>query len=973
MSDETSKSMTAVYRKLYTTYHALYGPDTCILLQVGKFYSLYDTINPDTGDTYTSMKRASTLMNLSISTSIKNGVTDLMAGMPEQSIHKFSQILTGLGWKVILVDQEKDSTNSVTGRVPIRILSSGTHIENATDQRMSMASLIIKPGTGVAGAGQAAASVIDLTTGDVVSFETTSPNEILHMFQVYCVKEVICMSSLDEKDIRLTYGITQPLYMLTADTSAFQSSLYREEYFRKLFHLKTLLPVRILLQLHEVSEIVELALAILLQHMEDHFPSGNMVRLTTHSIYVPGNFMRINNNILEQLNIITRNEQKSVLSIVQRAYSAIGKRAIHERILRPTTCADTLTRRWKQVAFAAASDSKGLARNLKGMYDLPRLHCKMASGNITRTELLQLFQSYSHCACLIENLWNTPLEIDQALEKQIREYRRLLQESFSEEKAASIENGEISGFLSEKSGPLTYAIESKIKEVRSAWDRKWLSFCGSIGAQFDSFKLAIDDTGEYTFTCPRALAILLENSARNPKALIKGIQIEKKKSGPIIITCPDLTSCVETIHRLQNEMNSVHRKELLQVCDVLWDTISVFQHTWIDWIGTVDCTLAFATVANEYKWVSPTIGDHLDIQGLRHPLIELSQTRAEYVKHDVALTDSKNGWLIYGVNASGKSSLMKATGIAVILAQAGCFVPADSMVIRPYSSAFSRIWSHDNVWAGLSSFAVEVSELRDILQLSCNRSLVLGDEVCSGTESLSATSLVTGILEELDHKKAHFIFATHLHDLQKVPMNTPGLSIYHLRVLRTPDGKLIYDRSLQPGSGPSTYGLDVARAMGLPLTVIDRANEVRRFLTNEVAAGAAPASSWNTAVKRYACEVCGSTRQDTLIIHHHHERAEGGDNHPRNLMTLCESCHVKHHSGDINIGPLQQTSEGLERSVTGSTVSRIKSSAWTADEMETIKSAVTSLKGRPVARIQAALEEQGIRITSSQLKKFIVV
>ena len=781
------------------------------------------------------------------------------------------------------------------------------------------------------------------------------------------------MSSLDEKDIRLTYGITQPLHILTADTSAFQSSLYREEYFRRLFHLKTLLPVRTSLHLHEASEIVELALAILLQHMEDHFPSGNMVRLTTHTLYVPGNFMRINNNILEQLNIITKGAQKSVLSIVQRAHSAIGKRAIHERILRPITCSETLTRRWKQVAWATASDSKSLACHLKGMYDLPRLHCKMAAGNITPTDLLHLFQSYSHSACLIENVWNTPLEIDQVLEKQIREYRRLLQESFSEQKATSIENGEISGFLTENSGPLTYAIESRINEVRSAWDRKWLSFCGSIGAQFDSFKLVIEDTGEYMFTCPRSLLTLLENSSRNPKALIKGIQIEKKKSGPIAIRCPDLTSCIETIHRLQNEMNSVHRKELLEVCDILWDTISVFQHRWIDWIGTVDCTLAFATVANECKWVSPTIGDHLDIQGLRHPLIELSQTRIEYVKHDVSLTDSKNGWLIYGVNASGKSSLMKATGIAVILAQAGCFVPADSMVIRPYTSAFSRIWSHDNVWAGLSSFAVEVSELRDILQLSTDRSLVLGDEVCSGTESLSATALVTGILEVLEHKKAHFIFATHLHDLQKVPMNTSGLSIFHLRVLRTPDGKLIYDRSLQPGSGPSTYGLDVARAMGLPLTVIDRANEVRRFLTNEVAAGAAPASSWNTAVKRYACEVCGSTRQDTLIIHHHHERAEGGDNHPRNLMTLCESCHVKHHAGDIDIGPLQQTSEGLERSVTGSTVTRTKAtSSFTADEMETIKSAVNSLKGRPVARIQAALQEQGIRITPSQLKKFIL-
>jgi len=967
MSEESSKPMAELYRKLYTTYHALYGPDTCILLQVGKFYSLYDTINPDTGDTYTSMKRASTLMNLKISSSTKNGVTELMSGTREESLHKFSQVLTNLGWKVIIVDQERDSTNSIITRVPIRILSSGTHIENATDQRMCMASLVIKGNT-------TAASVIDLTTGDVISYETEYPNEILHMFQVYFVKEVIChhREPLEEKDIRLRYGISQSLYMLTKEISAFDSKLYREEYFRKMFHIKSLLPVRNYLSLDTVSETLELAIAILLQHMEDHFPSGNMTRLTKHTLYIPGEYMRINNNILEQLNIITKQSQKSIVSIVQRAYSSIGKRYLHERILRPITCSETLTKRWGQVAWATSLAPSSLARDLKGMYDLPRLHCKMASGLVTPTDILQLFQSYSHSACMSENLWNTPLEIDASLDTQIRDYRMLLQESFSEEKANSIDNGEICGFLTEKAGPLTYAIETQIKELRDAWDKKWMSFCGSVGADFNSFKLVIDETGDYTFTCSRTLCTLLENAVQNQNARVKGVKIEKKKSGPLLLRCPELTTCVETIHRLKNELNSVHRKELLEVCDRLWDFVSVFQHEWIEWIGMVDCTLAFATVAKEYSWISPVIGDYLDIQGLRHPLIEISDNRSEYVKHDVSLTDSKNGWLIYGVNASGKSSLMKATGIAVILAQAGCFVPADSMVIRPYTSAFSRIWSHDNVWAGLSSFAVEVSELRDILQLSTDRSLVLGDEVCSGTESLSATALVTGILEALDNKKAHFIFATHLHDLQKVPMNTPGLSIFHLRVLRTPDGKLIYDRTLQPGSGPSTYGLDVARAMGLPLTVIDRANEVRRFLTNEVAAGAAPASSWNTSVKRYACEVCGSTRQDTLIIHHHHERAEGGDNHPRNLMTLCESCHVKHHSGDIDIGPLQQTSEGLERSVTGSTVTRVKAIAWTADEMETIKSAVNLLKGRPVARIQAALQEQGIRITSSQLKKFMV-
>jgi len=769
------------------------------------------------------------------------------------------------------------------------------------------------------------------------------------------------------QEIRSRFSIQGPLTFRSI--SAFDSSIYREDYLRKAFRLKTLLPVRTALQ---CTHATEFSLVLILSYMEDHFPNQEN-RLVTHSTYTPSRYMRINGSMLEQINILTQSPNKqSVLSIVDKTYSAIGRRAMRERILRPITSPTELTSRWAQVQWATSLDSQlrdRVTRDLKGMYDIPRLHYKLAAGTATVADILHMFQSYSHTICLLENLEGTPLAAATTLASSIRAYRTSVQNLLSEQKAASTRD---CGFLTDIAGPETAALAQRITEVREVWNKRWISFCGSIGLNFMDCELTIDDDGSYSFECPRASFSLLDSAIKNPNAKIKGISIEKKKSGPLLLSCKDLDVCVRDVCLLRLELRTSLRKESLIVYDTLWEEVRGFQDEWIRWLGTIDCTLALATVANTHGWVSPTIGDHLDIQGLRHPIIELSQTRLEYVKHRVKLgghDGGGRGWLLYGVNASGKSSLMKATGIAVLLAQAGSFVPADSMVIKPYDSAFSRIWNHDNVWAGLSSFAVEVSELRDIIANSTESSLILGDELCSGTESLSATALVTGILEHLDAKKAHFIFATHLHDLQKVLKNVESLSIYHLRVLTSPTGKLIYDRTLQPGSGLPTYGLEVARAMGIPLDIIERAHEIRKILGKEVAVGDAHASSWNASIRRYECEICYRNIENELEVHHIEERRVGGGNHPRNLVVVCEKCHDDHHSGESVIGPLQQTSEGAERSVT-SGVRRIAAPQWTEDEMETIKATVHTFKSRPPARILAALEEAGIRITGQQLKKF---
>jgi DNA mismatch repair protein MutS len=266
--------------------------------------------------------------------------------------------------------------------------------------------------------------------------------------------------------------------------------------------------------------------------------------------------------------------------------------------------------------------------------------------------------------------------------------------------------------------------------------------------------------------------------------------------------------------------------------------------------------------------------------------------------------------------------------------------------------------------------------MRDILTLATGRSLVLGDEVCSGTESQSATALVASVLEYLDAQGAHFMFATHLHDLMKIPgfLPRPGIAVWHLKVSRTPEGKLVYDRTLQPGPGNSTYGLEVAKAMGIPHTILERAHEIRRALGGEVTVAEAPTSSWNTQIQRRACEVCGLRIVRDLEVHHITPRSEGGGNQLRNLVVLCETCHDKHHAGELEIGELRLTSDGLERSsstVTGSTSSTKRSKrVFSQEETECIQAALAKHKGRPLTRILVALEEQGVRLTPAQLKQF---
>lgn len=975
--------MVQTYQRLYSEHSQKYGSNTAIFLMVGKFYELYCWIDSQTGEPSNSMKRAIELMNIAIKEKLNygpKGEPGLWGGIPEQSCHKFAQVLTREGWTVVVVDQVKNLiTDTVTHRQPVRILSPGTHVETAVADRMSVAALWLRTHT-------ISASVMDLTTGEVFSFETQATDDILHMLQVYCVKEVIVTqdgTDFEPSTLRTKFSIHGLLHNSSeSPTSNFKDSFAREEYLRRLFRVKSAMPVRAILGLLDSSEHLERALISLLRFVEDHFPQQTE-RITRHELYTPSHHMRLSNNILEQLNMITFNNNRSILNILERTHSALGKRALRERILRPITDSKELERRWSEVEWATTLPTdrqRGFERDMKSLYDLPRLHYRLAEGRVEADELLQMCQSYVATTCLIQNLRETPLACPEELEDAIADYRQQVQTLFDEEKAARRQAEEPIGFLTPISGPQTAAQEVRLQHIQETWLTIWKAFCKDVGMPFDSFSLQQKGDGEFAWEGPRTYLKVLEGkqftTAKQESPPLTGLSIEKKKSGPITLTCVELHTYLDSVRSATADLNACLRREVIPVCDQLWECVKGFQTEWVNWLGRVDSTLALASVAKELRWCRPSIGGHLELKGLRHPLLDTAQTRMEYVKHSVQLGKDQRGWLIYGVNASGKSSLMKATGIAVLLAQAGSFVPADSMILRPYDAAFSRIWSHDNVWAGLSSFAVEITELRDILVRATEKSLVLGDEVCSGTESLSATSLVASTLEHLDKVGSHFMFATHLHDLLKVPefLPRPGIAVWHLRVVRTPEGKLIYERTLQPGSGSSTYGLEVAKAMGVPFSVLERAHEIRRALGGEVAEEEAPKSSWNTSIQRKSCEVCGNAIVNSLEVHHITPRCEGGGNQLRNLVVLCESCHDKHHAGKLEIGELRMTSDGLERSTvtttpSSNTATKVK---WTEEQKDSIRTIVQKYKGRPTKRIILAIKEDcNMSVTPAQLKSFL--
>ena len=987
--------MYSEYQSFYKEHSEKYGPKTAIFMAVGVFYEQYAIQNNETGDYNNNTKELADILGLQLSirkNEAPDGNTGIVSGFPDYALHKWAARLTAMGWTVVVIDQVKNAAGKVINRTVTRILSPGTHIEAMPSTETPYLTTIyfqesasMPPSFGVA--------TLDLTTGTTLTYcgngagrpDVWTVDDLVQFLSVHPPKEVVChyLSSFqpDASNLKrcLSLNPTTPFHLKLASSSDFSKATTREEYFRKVYNIKSLLPPKEFLGLRTPQE--ELSLLYLLQFTETHNPSA-LQRFHRNQPWVPQLQLICGNHAISQLQL------DIVANIFNQCLTPMGKRDIRQRLLKPLSQTAQIQSRLAEVnSFLGWPDSqkKSLDKQLRFLFDVPRLHRKVLTATIAQGEFSQLYQSYEAIEKIMSEVTSGTVLAAPFSKSEWSTYRNQFNKYIDPTKALQVSEDQTP--FNTETFPEIKETETAIVDVLAEFNKFKTDLAKVAGFSGDSLRLETREKEPFGL---KGSSSQLKVLASIKNMLPSGLVIKELKSGGWI-EHPILDKLNIQLIKLRDQLATRARKALLDTCQNISDSGTNIWAYVEEWISHVDCTQCIAKVSREKGYVMPEIVDgtsaSISIKGLRHPLVE--EGRVAYVQHNIELGSGADGYLVYGMNASGKSTLMKAVGLSVLLAQAGCFVPAREMKLTPFRAVYTRILNQDNIFAGLSSFAVEMSELRDILRAADNWSLVLGDELCAGTESVSAQALVASGIQWLANRNAKYIFATHLHELPDILNPTSlKLQVWHLHVEHDPvSGKLIYDRSLRPGSGSTLYGLEVAKALDLPFEFLETAHANRRKILGTRAEAEVKTSAWNSELDIKRCEICGKAGKD-LEVHHIQQRASADPigilpdgtpmNSLSNLAVLCEECHDKHHAGKIEVKPLIQTSEGPERAKdtvimpeVKPTSPKAKSNKWNEEEQTTIKEILVKYKTASLKTIKFQLEKDyGIDISEASLRGF---
>lgn len=406
---------------------------------------------------------------------------------------------------------------------------------------------------------------------------------------------------------------------------------------------------------------------------------------------------------------------------------------------------------------------------------------------------------------------------------------------------------------------------------------------------------------------------------------------EKQSSSNNFIIDEQINTLCKNIYSIKVSMKDL----ITEVYNKFVENFEIYQNmleSIINFITLIDVLHNKCYIATKFNYCKPTIvkkeKSFVEAKQLRHCLIERFQSNEAYVTNDLILGNSIiDGMLLYGTNAVGKTSIIKALGISIIMAQAGLYVPCSSFNYMPYKYIFTRIIGNDNIFKGLSTFAVEMSELRTILRLVDENSLVLGDELCSGTETMSAISIFVAGIQVLNKCRSSFIFATHLHEIVNFEEITSldNLSVKHMSVVYDKEKDiLVYDRKLCDGPGSNMYGLEVCKSLSLPNDFITQAYNIRqKYSPENVSLLSLKTSHYNSKKIINMCENCGvNPGKEVHHLYHQMDANSNGiivnkdtvlhKNNLANLMTLCENCHNNIHNNFKKGGRRVKTTKGLK-------------------------------------------------------------
>ena len=518
----------------------------------------------------------------------------------------------------------------------------------------------------------------------------------------------------------------------------------------------------------------------------------------------------------------------SLLGVIDKTISPMGARLLKRWVVFPLKNEKPINERLDVVEyFFREPDFKDfIEEKLHLIGDLERIVSKAAVGRISPREVVQLKVALQ----AIEPIKNACLNAENESLRRIGEQLNLC-ESIRDRIAREIKNDP--PLMVNKGGVIADGIHAELDELRKiAYSGKdyllQMQQRESERTEIPSLKIAYNNVFGYYIEVRNTHKDKVPADWIRKQTLVNAeryITQELKEYEEKILGAEDKIMALET--KLYNDL----------VLD-LSDYIPAIQINATQ-IARLDCLLAFANVARENKYIRPVIDDSdvIDIRQGRHPVIEKQLPIGEkYIANDVYLdSETQQIIIITGPNMAGKSALLRQTALITLLAQIGCFVPADSARIGMVDKIFTRVGASDNISLGESTFMVEMNEAADILNNLSPRSLVLFDELGRGTSTYDGISIAWAIVEHIhEHPKgkARTLFATHYHELNEMEKSFKRIKNYNVSV-KEMDGKVIFLRKLEKGGSEHSFGIHVAKLAGMPKSIVKRANTILNQLETD--------------------------------------------------------------------------------------------------------------------------------------------
>lgn len=783
-------------------------PDAIMLFRCGDFYETYSE------DAVT----ASEILGITL-TKRANGQSKTveMAGFPHHALDTYLPKLIRAGRRVAICDQLEDpkTTKKLVKRGITELVTPGIAIsDNVLSYKENNFLAAIHFGKNACGI-----AFLDISTGEFLTAEGPS-DYIDKLLNNFAPKEVLFERG---KKPMFEGNFGNKFFTFELDDWVFTEDSAREKLLKH-FETKNLKGFGVE---HLKNGIIAAGAILQYLDMTQHYQISHITSLARIE---EDRYVRLDKFTVRSLELLTSMNEggTSLLDVIDHTISPMGARMLKRWIVFPLKDVKPINERLDVVEyfFREPEFKDFIEEKLHLIGDLERIISKAAVGRISPREVVQLKVALQ----AIEPIKNACLNAENESLHRIGEQLNLCV-SIRDKIAKEINNDP--PLLVNKGGVIADGVNEELDELRH------ISYSGkdyllqiqqreSELTGIPSLKIAYNNVFGYYIEVRNAHKDKVPSNWIRKQTLVNAeryITQELKEYEEKILGAEDKILILET--RLYNELV----EELSEFIPAI--QINATQ------IARLDCLLSFANVAKANRYIRPVVAndDILDIKQGRHPVIEKQLPVGEkYIANDVYLdTETQQIIIITGPNMAGKSALLRQTALITLLAQIGCFVPAESAHIGLVDKIFTRVGASDNISVGESTFMVEMNEAANILNNLSPHSLVLFDELGRGTSTYDGISIAWAIVEHIhEHKcaRARTLFATHYHELNDMEEIFPRIKNYNVSVKEI-DNKVIFLRKLERGGSEHSFGIHVARMAGMPKSIVKRADEILHQLEKE--------------------------------------------------------------------------------------------------------------------------------------------